>query len=73
MLEIPGCEGGPLVQSTAYLDDPLFWPVYPGSCLCDEDAQRAAFGADWDAAMELSPELLSPEQGRETPAWADLG
>ncbi|MEI5527909.1 hypothetical protein WB401_14245 [Streptomyces brasiliscabiei] len=53
MLKIPGYEDGPLVQGTAYLDHPLFWPVHLGTCLRDEDAQRSAFGADWDAAMEL--------------------
>ncbi|MER7938116.1 MULTISPECIES: hypothetical protein [unclassified Streptomyces] len=53
MRKIPGYEGGPLVEGTAYLDDPLFWPVHLGSCLRDEHAQRAAFGADWDAAMDL--------------------
>jgi hypothetical protein len=53
MLKIPGYEGGPLVRGDAYLDDPLFWPVHLASCLRGEDAQRAAFGADWDAAMEL--------------------
>ncbi|MGW3649335.1 hypothetical protein [Streptomyces sp. NPDC000878] len=53
MLKIPGYEGGPLVRGAAYLDDPLFWPVHLGTCLRGEHAQRAAFGADWDAAMEL--------------------
>ncbi|MGR6971696.1 hypothetical protein ACU639_19275 [Streptomyces cynarae] len=53
MLQIPGYEGGPLVARSDYLDDPLFWPVHLGACLRGEDAQRAAFGADWDAAMEL--------------------
>ncbi|SES39712.1 hypothetical protein SAMN04487983_104875 [Streptomyces sp. yr375] len=53
MLKIPGYEGGPLVQGSAYLANPLFWPVHLGTCLRGEDAQRAAFGADWDAAMEL--------------------
>lgn len=53
MLQIPGFEGGPLIEGSAYLDDPLFWPVHLGTCLRGEDAQRAAFGADWDAAMEL--------------------
>ncbi|MCQ9184836.1 hypothetical protein KMT30_38540 [Streptomyces sp. IBSBF 2953] len=53
MLKIPGYEGGPLVRGDAYLDEPLFWPVHLGSCLHGQDAQRAAFGADWDAAMEL--------------------
>ncbi|MFF0445703.1 hypothetical protein ACFYT4_04635 [Streptomyces sp. NPDC004609] len=53
MLKIPGYEGGPLVQGSAYLDDPLFWPVHLGTCLRGEDAQRAAFGADWDAAMDV--------------------
>lgn len=53
MLQIPGYEGGPLVEGSAYLEDPLFWPVHLGTCLRGEDAQRAAFGADWDAAMEL--------------------
>ncbi|MFE6197019.1 hypothetical protein [Streptomyces sp. NPDC057838] len=53
MLRIPGYEGGPLIEGSAYLDDPLFWPVHLGTCLRGEDAQRAAFGADWDAAMEL--------------------
>lgn len=53
MLEIPGYEGGPLVQGSTHLDNPLFWHVHLGTCLRGEDAQRAAFGADWDAAMEL--------------------
>ncbi|ELP62663.1 hypothetical protein ACKI1I_01440 [Streptomyces turgidiscabies] len=53
MLKIPGYEGGPLVQGAAYLDEALFWPVHLGTCLRGEDAQRTAFGADWDAAMEL--------------------
>ncbi|MGW0087104.1 hypothetical protein [Streptomyces sp. NPDC003393] len=53
MLKIPGYEGGPLAWGDAYLADPLFWPVHLGSCLRGDDAQRAAFGADWDAAMEL--------------------
>ncbi|OXS33878.1 hypothetical protein [Streptomyces sp. XY006] len=57
MLKIPGYEDGPLVPGTAYLDDPLFWPVHLGSCLRGERALRAAFGADWDAAMELSRAL----------------
>jgi hypothetical protein len=30
----------------------LFWPVHLGTCLRGEEAQRSAFGADWDAAME---------------------
>ncbi|MFD3455686.1 hypothetical protein ACFWVC_26360 [Streptomyces sp. NPDC058691] len=67
MLKIPGYEDGPLVQGTAYLDDPLFWPVHLGSCLRDEDAQRAAFGADWDAATELY-RVLSAE--REWPVFS---
>ncbi|MGP3989563.1 DedA family protein [Streptomyces sp. 3N207] len=53
MLEIPGYAHGPLVEGSAYLDQPLFWPVHLGSCLRGEEAQRAAFGADWDAAMDL--------------------
>ncbi|MDX3578380.1 hypothetical protein [Streptomyces sp. FL07-04A] len=53
MLKLPGYDGGPLVQGSAYLDNPLFWPVHLGTCLRGEDAQRAAFGADWDTAMEL--------------------
>ncbi|MFJ4341191.1 hypothetical protein [Streptomyces sp. NPDC088915] len=53
MLKIPGYEEGPLVQGSAYLNDPLFWPVHLGTCLRSEDAQRAAFGADWEAAMDL--------------------
>ncbi|WP_225801887.1 hypothetical protein [Streptomyces sp. NK15101] len=53
MLKIPGYMDGPLVQGSAYLDDPLFWPVHLGTSLRGEDAQRAAFGADRDAAMEL--------------------
>ncbi|MFE7895994.1 hypothetical protein ACFU3E_00345 [Streptomyces sp. NPDC057424] len=53
MLRIPGYEGGPLIEGSAYLDDPLFWPVHLGTCLRGENAQRAAFGADWNAAMEL--------------------
>ncbi|MGW1211819.1 hypothetical protein ACWD5F_19560 [Streptomyces sp. NPDC002499] len=61
MLTIPGYAGGPLTEADAYLDDPLFWPVHLGSCLRGEDAQRAAFGADWDAAMELY-RVLSAEQ-----------
>ncbi|MFD7390898.1 hypothetical protein ACFV46_20780 [Streptomyces sp. NPDC059852] len=50
---IPGYEDGPLVEGDGHLDDPLFWPVHLGSCLRDEAAEEAAFGADWDAAMEL--------------------
>ncbi|MEW2421458.1 hypothetical protein AB0911_13030 [Streptomyces nigra] len=50
---IPGYEYGPLADGHAYLDDPLFWPVHLGSCLRGEAAEEAAFGADWDAAMEL--------------------
>ncbi|MCX4560084.1 hypothetical protein OHA02_28385 [Streptomyces phaeochromogenes] len=57
MLKIPGYEHGPLVEGIAYLDDPLFWPVHLGTCLRGEDAQRAAFGADWDAAVELNRRL----------------
>lgn len=53
VLQIPGYEDGPLVARSDYLDDPLFWPVHLGACLRGEDAQRAAFGADWDAATEL--------------------
>ncbi|WP_235453969.1 hypothetical protein [Streptomyces olivochromogenes] len=45
----------------------MFWPVHLGSCLRDEDAQRAAFGADWDAAMELY-HVLSAE--REWPVFS---
>ncbi|MEU0816025.1 hypothetical protein [Streptomyces mirabilis] len=67
MLKIPGYEDGPLVQGTTYLDDPLFWPVHLGSCLRQEEAQRAAFGADWDAAMELY-HVLSAE--REWPVFS---
>ncbi|MGW3127751.1 hypothetical protein [Streptomyces sp. NPDC001123] len=67
MLKIPGYEDGPLVQGTAYLDEPLFWPVHLGSCLRAEDAQRAAFGADWDAAMELY-HVMSAE--REWPVFS---
>jgi hypothetical protein len=61
VLKIPGYEGGPLIEGGAHLDDPLFWPVHLGTCLRGEDAQRAAFGADWDAAMELY-RVLSAEQ-----------
>ncbi|MFJ9244543.1 hypothetical protein [Streptomyces sp. NPDC101776] len=61
MLRIPGYEGGPLVEGGAHLDNPFFWPVHLGSCLRGEDAQRAAFGADWDAAMRLY-DVLSAEQ-----------
>jgi hypothetical protein len=68
VLKIPGYEGGPLVEGGAYLDDPLFWPVHLGTCLHGEDAQRAAFGADWDAAMELY-RVLSAEQ--EWPMFSD--
>ncbi|MFJ9025428.1 hypothetical protein ACIRPU_36465 [Streptomyces sp. NPDC102259] len=53
MFKIPGYEDGPLAQGDDYLDNPLFWPVHLGTCLRGEEAQRAAFGADWDAAMEL--------------------
>ncbi|WP_063730357.1 hypothetical protein [Streptomyces sp. RTd22] len=67
MLKIPGYEHGPLVQSSAYLDDPLFWPVHLGTSLRGDDAQRAAFGADWDAAMELY-RVLSAE--REWPVFS---
>ncbi|MCI3272359.1 hypothetical protein [Streptomyces cylindrosporus] len=67
MLKIPGYEDGPLVQGTAYLDDPLFWPVHLGTCLRGENAQRAAFGADWDTAMELY-RVLSSE--REWPVFS---
>jgi hypothetical protein len=67
VLKIPGYEGGPLVEGGAYLDDPLFWPVHLGTCLRGEDAQRAAFGADWDAAMELY-RVLSAEH--EWPAFS---
>ncbi|AZS86257.1 hypothetical protein AB0465_10635 [Streptomyces griseoviridis] len=67
MLKIPGYEDGPLVQGTAYLADPFFWPVHLGTCLRGEDAQRAAFGADWDAAMKLY-RVLSAE--REWPVFS---
>lgn len=67
MLKIPGYEGGPLVQGTAHLEDPLFWPVHLGSCLRGEDAQRAAFGADWDAALELYRALSA---GSEWPVFS---
>ncbi|MFH0518207.1 hypothetical protein ACHBTE_13625 [Streptomyces sp. M41] len=62
MLKIPGYADGPLVQGGAYLDSPLFWPVHLGSCLRGEDAQRVAFGADWDAAMELQRALSAEHQ-----------
>ncbi|MGW2289520.1 hypothetical protein [Streptomyces phaeochromogenes] len=62
MLKIPGYEHGPLVEGGAYLDDPLFWPVHLGSCLRGEDAQRAAFGADWDAAVELNRRLSAAHE-----------
>lgn len=67
VLTIPGYGGGPLVEGGAYLDDALFWPVQLGSCLRGEDAQRAAFGADWDAAMQLY-HVLSAE--REWPTFS---
>lgn len=67
MLKIPGYEDGPLVRGTAYLDDPLFWPVHLGTSLRGQDAQRAAFDADWDAAMELY-RVLSAE--REWPVFS---
>ncbi|MFB7374760.1 hypothetical protein ACFC0D_33525 [Streptomyces sp. NPDC056222] len=67
VLKIPGYEDRPLVQGSAYLDDPLFWPVHLGSCLRGEDAQRAAFGADWDAATDLV-HVLSAE--REWPVFS---
>ncbi|MFI6009530.1 hypothetical protein ACIBAG_11980 [Streptomyces sp. NPDC051243] len=53
MLKIPGYEDVPLVEGNAHLDNPLFWPLHLGACLRGEEAQRAAFGADWDAAVEL--------------------
>ncbi|WP_189862948.1 hypothetical protein [Streptomyces poonensis] len=62
MLKIPGYMDGPLVQGTAYLDDPLFWPVHLGTGLRGEDAQRSAFGADWDAAMELYRRLSAESE-----------
>ncbi|MEU9876603.1 hypothetical protein [Streptomyces phaeochromogenes] len=63
MLKIPGYEHGPLVEGGgAYLDDPLFWPVHPGSCLRGEDAQRAAFGADRDVAVELNRRLSAAHE-----------
>ncbi|KOX30876.1 hypothetical protein ADL06_11195 [Streptomyces sp. NRRL F-6491] len=65
-MKIPGYEQGPLVQGSAYLNDPLFWPVHFGTCLRSEDAQRAAFGADWDAAADLL-HLLHDE--REWPVF----
>ncbi|MCH0538590.1 hypothetical protein I3F58_03250 [Streptomyces sp. MUM 203J] len=67
MPQIPGHEGGPLIEGNAYLDHPLFWPVHLGSCLRGEDAQRAAFGADWDAAMELYRALSAD---REWPVFS---
>ncbi|MFE5938709.1 hypothetical protein ACFQ69_25515 [Streptomyces sp. NPDC056470] len=67
MLKIPGYIDGPLAEGSAYLDDPLFWPVHLGASLRGEDAQRAAFGADWDAAMNLS-HVLSAE--REWPVFS---
>ncbi|MFE6893906.1 hypothetical protein [Streptomyces sp. NPDC057694] len=67
MLKIPGYEGGPLVEGSAYLADPLFWPVHLGTCLRGEDAQRAAFGPDWDAAMRLCDALSAEE------AWPTFG
>lgn len=67
VLKIPGYEDGPLVQDSTYLDDPLFWPVHLGTSLQGEDVQRAAFGADWDAAMELY-RVLSSE--REWPVFS---
>ncbi|MFC9059660.1 hypothetical protein ACFTXB_16630 [Streptomyces sp. NPDC057074] len=50
MLEIPGYEDGALTEGSAYLANPLFWPVHFSTSLQGEAAQRAAFGADWDAA-----------------------
>ncbi|SDK00775.1 hypothetical protein [Streptomyces indicus] len=61
MLKIPGYEGGPLVQGDAYMSNPLFWPVHLGAGLRGEDAQRAAFGADWDAARELLSALSAQD------------
>ncbi|GAA2444068.1 hypothetical protein [Streptomyces glaucus] len=62
MLRIPGYEDGPLTEGSAWLDEPLFWPVHLGSCLRSEEAQRAAFGADRDAAMELYRELSADHE-----------
>ncbi|MGA5290020.1 hypothetical protein [Streptomyces pseudogriseolus] len=61
-ISLPGYEGGPLVPGEAYLDDPLFWPVHLGASLRGEDAQRAAFGADWDAATALLRRLHAPHE-----------
>ncbi|QIQ03632.1 hypothetical protein [Streptomyces liangshanensis] len=62
MLNIPGYEGGPLTRADAYLDHPLFWPLHLGSSLPGEDAQRAAFGADWDAADDLYRALAAEDE-----------
>jgi hypothetical protein len=67
MLKIAGHEGGPLVEGHGFLDKPLFWPVHLGTCLRGEEAQAAAFGADWDAAMDLY-NVLSAE--REWPVFS---
>lgn len=62
MLNIPGYEGGPLVPGEEHLENPLFWPTHLGASLQGEDAQRAAFGADWDAATELYRRLCAPHE-----------
>lgn len=51
-----------MVAGSAYLDDPLFWPVHLGTCLRGEDVQRAAFGADWEAAVELDRALSADQE-----------
>ncbi|MFD0253207.1 hypothetical protein ACFVGX_20050 [Streptomyces sp. NPDC127113] len=62
MLEIPGYEDGALTEGSAYLAHPLFWPVHFGTSLRGAAAQQAAFGADWDAAMELYRVLSSEHE-----------
>lgn len=58
-----GYEGDePLVDGSAYLARPLFWPGHLTSSLLAEEAQKLAWGPDWDAGMELARELLSPDR-----------
>ena len=56
-----GYEGrGPFVDGSAYLEQPLFWPGHLTSSLRAADAQKLAWGADWDDGMELGREVLAP-------------
>jgi hypothetical protein len=53
MLTIPGYEGGPLIDGSSFLGEPLFWPNHLASSLLGAESQAIAFGPDWDAAKEV--------------------